>query len=305
MKLIELLDPRRVVVPLRSRSVRDATRQLAKALASAGAVRDEARLTELLKTEWPEDVVTVGGCAFLPHFRTDAVPALALALGIAAEPLSLASDPARRARIVVLIVAPTAEAPAYLRAMSAVAQALSNEDTLAALLAAKTADEVMRIPGLGETPVPADVTVGDIMTAAVVSVAPEMPLKEAAQLMLSRGVRAVPVVGANREVLGLLSDGHLLRFLLPHTVTALSTGSHRAVKRPPKGTRSAAAADPGAAPVRDVMDRSVLCLAEDQTVADVAALMLSKSVDRFPVTRDGALVGFLTRGDIVRKLLGT
>ncbi|TPW04155.1 MAG: hypothetical protein FD129_2945, partial [bacterium] len=24
----------------------------------------------------------------------------------------------------------------------------------------------------------------------------------------------------------------------------------------------------------------------------------------FPVTRDGTLVGFLTRGDIVRKLLG-
>jgi CBS domain-containing protein len=52
------------------------------------------------------------------------------------------------------------------------------------------------------------------------------------------------------------------------------------------------------------MDRSVLCLAEDQSVADVAALMLSREVDRFPVTRDGALVGFLTRGDIVRKLLG-
>jgi CBS domain-containing protein len=52
------------------------------------------------------------------------------------------------------------------------------------------------------------------------------------------------------------------------------------------------------------MDRTVLCLAEDQTIADVAALMLAKEVDRFPVTRDGALVGFLTRGDIVRKLLG-
>jgi CBS domain-containing protein len=51
------------------------------------------------------------------------------------------------------------------------------------------------------------------------------------------------------------------------------------------------------------MDRSVLCLEEDQTVADVAALMLSKDVDRFPVTRDGALVGWVTRGDIVRRLL--
>jgi len=55
--------------------------------------------------------------------------------------------------------------------------------------------------------------------------------------------------------------------------------------------------------VREVMDRSVLCLEEDQTIADVAALMLSKEVERFPVTRDGTLVGYLTRADIVRKLL--
>ena len=103
-------------------------------------------------------------------------------------------------------------------------------------------------------------------------------------------------------MLGLLTDGHLLHYLLPQTVSRLSTGQYRAAKRPARGTKTA---DPGRVAVRDVMDRSVMCLAEDQTIADVAALMLSKSADRFPVTREGALVGFLTRGDIVRKLLGT
>jgi len=33
-------------------------------------------------------------------------------------------------------------------------------------------------------------------------------------------------------------------------------------------------------------------------------LMINKDVVRVPVVRDGRLVGFLTRGDIVRKLLG-
>ena len=75
----------------------------------------------------------------------------------------------------------------------------------------------------------------------------------------------------------------------------------RAVKRRGKGRP----VEPGDVAVREVMDRSVLCLADDQTIADAAALMLSKEVDRFPVTRDGALVGFVTRGDIVRKLLGS
>lgn len=306
MKLRELLDARRVLVPLKARSVRDATRQLAKALMSSGAVADEARFTELLKTEWPEDIVAVAERAFLPHFRTDAVKSLAVALGVAAEPLCLPNDPHHCARVVVLIVAPTAEASEYLRAMSAIAQALSNDEALVALHAATTADDVLNITALGEAPVPPEVTVGDLMSTAVTSVTPEMALKEAAATMLSRRVRAVPVIGPNAEVLGILTDGHLLRFMLPQRVSQLSTGQYRAVKRAAKGTSpSATLKDPGESAVRDVMDRTVLCLAEDQSIADVAALMISKELDHFPVTREGALVGFLTRGDIVRKLLGS
>jgi CBS domain-containing protein len=52
------------------------------------------------------------------------------------------------------------------------------------------------------------------------------------------------------------------------------------------------------------MDRSVLCVSEDQTLADIASLMVSKDIDRFPVVKEGVLVGFITRGDIVRRLFG-
>ena len=305
MRLGELLDARRVLVPLKARSVRDATRQLAKALAQTGAVQDEPRLTELLKSEWPEDILSVTGRAFLPHFRTDAASRVAVALGVAPEPLCLQADPGRCARVIVLILAPVMEASEYLRAMSAVASALSNDDTLAALLAAKKPEDVLAIPGIAEAPVPPDVTVGDVMSTAVTAVGQDATLREASDIMLSHRVRAVPVTGANGEVVGELSDGHLLRYLLPHTVSQLSTGQYRAVKRPAKGAKIPAGVEPANVKVKDVMDRTVLCLSEDQTIADVAALMLAKSIDRFPVVRDGALVGFLTRGDIVRKLLGT
>jgi CBS domain-containing protein len=305
LKLRELLDARRILVPLKARSVRDATRQLAKALAQSGAVKDEARLTEVLKTEWPEDIVSVTGRAFLPHFRTDAAAGLAVALGISADPICLASDPNRCARVVVLVIAPTGDPASFLRAMSAVAGALSSDEALAALLAAKTADDVLALPAVADAPVPPDVTVSDLMSTAVTFVEQDLALKDAAALMLARRVRAVPVTAPGGAVTGILNDGHLLRYLLPQAVSQLSTGQYRTVRRPPKGAKIPAGVEPGDVPVKDVMDRTVLCLSEDQTVADVAALMLSKSVDHFPVTRDGALVGFLTRGDIVRKLLGT
>jgi len=295
VKLGELLDPRCVRVPLKARTVRDATRQLATALAGAG-LADGAAFAALLEDEWPEDVVTAPGRAFLPHFRTDAVKRVVVALGVTPAPICLGDDPSRCARVVVLIAAPTNEASTYLRAMRAIAVALGQDETLEALHAAATAEAVLGIPGIAEAGVPDEVTVRDVMTPTVVAVGPDITLREAAQLMLERRVAAVPVAEPGGVVLGLLTDGHLMRYLLPETVSALSTGPWRTRKRP-KGTA------PGEERVRDVMDRSVLCLEEDQTIADVAALMLARSVDKFPVTRDGALVGFLTRRDIVRKLL--
>ena len=56
--------------------------------------------------------------------------------------------------------------------------------------------------------------------------------------------------------------------------------------------------------VRDVMTRQVLCVSPDQPLAEVASLMVNKDLPRVPVVRDGRLVGLLTRGDIVRKLIG-
>jgi len=55
--------------------------------------------------------------------------------------------------------------------------------------------------------------------------------------------------------------------------------------------------------VKEAMARSVLCVSDDQRLSDVANLMNNKDVDRFPVVREGIVVGFLTRADLIRRLL--
>jgi CBS domain-containing protein len=40
-------------------------------------------------------------------------------------------------------------------------------------------------------------------------------------------------------------------------------------------------------------------------LTDVANLMSSKDVDRFPVVREGKVVGFLTRADLIRRLVAS
>jgi predicted transcriptional regulator len=56
--------------------------------------------------------------------------------------------------------------------------------------------------------------------------------------------------------------------------------------------------------VGEVMNRNVLCASEDQAMADVATMMINKDIARFPVTRDGILVGTLTKEEVVRRMFG-
>src|SRR5260370_435866 len=92
--------------------------------------------------------------AFLPHFRTEAVRGLVAAVGISPAPIRWEKDPNRSARIVIFIVAPLRDAALYLQVVGAFARALSDPDTVLALLAAKTAEQVVRLAALDAVELP-------------------------------------------------------------------------------------------------------------------------------------------------------
>lgn len=297
MKLADLLARERVVVPLRVQSVRKAAERLAEALIAAGAVSDPEKLRTILAESLPADLVAVGR-AFLLHRRTDAVAHMVVALGVTPTPVQREAESAKQAQIVLLIVAPPREASQYLQVLGTFARALANDRVVEALLAARNADDVLAAAPLADIELPGYLTVRDVMAPQRLSVRPDAPLGEAARLMVAHDVHAVPVVGEADEVLGVVTHRELLRHLLPLYVKRLSG------ERPAARSGAPAGGDPHAIPVREVMDRSVLCVSEEQTLADVASMMVNRDIERFPVVREGRLVGLLTRRDIVRQLLG-
>ncbi|MDE2880108.1 CBS domain-containing protein [Candidatus Palauibacter soopunensis] len=131
--------------------------------------------------------------------------------------------------------------------------------------------------------------VREIMTRDVTTVAPGMSLAEAADMLARRRLRAMPVIDDEGHVLGMLTDRLLISRLLP------------GLERADAGAPLAGSAHAGE--VRDIMERAVMCVKDDEPLANVVRLMLDKEIERFPVVREGQLVGFLTRGDIIRRLL--
>jgi len=300
VRLSELLAPARVLVPLPARTLEEAVRLLIQACVADGKVTDPARLEATVRDAWPEDTVAMGTHAVLPHFRSDAVTSVVAALGLCPEPIRPAPKAPRAVRIVLMVIAPPGEAAAYLQAVAAFARALAQPETVATLLQAHSAADVFAIPGLRDVSLEGPLLVRDLMTTTVVSVTPDTPLGEAAALLLQHRIQALPVVGGAGEVLGVVSHGELIRYLVPSYVQRVNTGKIMAARK----VGGKIVTDVAQLPVREAMSRNVLCLSEDQTIADAATLMANKDIERFPVVREGVLTGFLTRADIVRKLVG-
>ncbi len=302
MKLKDVVDPQHVIVPLVAHTVKEATERLAARLIATGAVGEgEAnRLNAVIRNAWPEDMVSVGEHAFLPHFRTEAVRKLVTAVGISTTPIRWEKDPHRAARIVILIVAPPRETPTYLQVVGGFARILSDPETVLALLAAKTPEQVAQIGALDAVELPSHLTVRDLMTPDVLAAHPEQSLGDVARLMIEKDVRAIPVVDEAGALVGMVTHRELLRYLIPDYLQRTKSGEFRA---PSKAQIQRGTADPRELPVKDVMARAVLCLSEEQTLSDVANLMNNKDVDRFPVVREGVVVGFLTRADLIRRLV--
>lgn len=132
--------------------------------------------------------------------------------------------------------------------------------------------------------------VQDVMTRDVVTAEPSMRLSEVADTLVRKRLRAIPVIDEGGHVLGMITDRQVMKHFLPYLDD-------------PDAEAPARAGMFRDGEVRDAMDRTVMCVNEGQPLGDVVRLMLDKEIERLPVVSEGTLVGFLTRGDIIRRLL--
>lgn len=141
--------------------------------------------------------------------------------------------------------------------------------------------------------------VGDIMTQEVISIGPEATVADAAKLMLREHVSGLPVIGASHTLLGIVTEGDLLR--------RIETGT---AKNRPRWLEFFASAHTLASEyvhghsrrVTEVMTPDVIVVSEDMALERVVDLMERYKIKRLPVMREGRVVGILARANLLRAL---
>ena len=121
--------------------------------------------------------------------------------------------------------------------------------------------------------------ISDYMDTKVHTLTPEIAMLDAVSFLLDRGVTGAPVLDEAGALVGIITEKDCLKLL--------ATGSDNDV---PRGV------------VADYMTRDVTHIPPDMNIYFAAGMFLNNVVRRFPVVKDGKLVGAITRFDILRAI---
>lgn len=136
---------------------------------------------------------------------------------------------------------------------------------------------------------------GDIMTKAILSVTPDHSIRHAARIMLDHHVSGLPVIDGSGKLVGILSEGDLLRRVELGPAAIKSEGRQSAEDYiRTHGWR-----------VADTMTSPVVTISETTPIDQIAALLSANRIKRVPVIDDGKVVGIVSRADILRGIIAS
>ena len=110
----------------------------------------------------------------------------------------------------------------------------------------------------------------EIMTRDIITVSPSMKVKDLAMTLIKNQISGAPVAGKDGRILGVVSEADIIG---------------------KKGKD-----------VRAIMSKKVISVSEDATVEEVAQLMTTHAIKRLPVMNGAAIVGIVSRADIVSAI---
>ena len=137
----------------------------------------------------------------------------------------------------------------------------------------------------------------DVMTTSVATIRADATVQDAAKLMLARRVSALPVTDSKNRVIGIVSEGDLMRRAALGTDTPRSWWLRLFGEDVARDYMKVHGTSVG-----DVMTSPAVSVRRATSLRELAHLLEKHRIKRVPVVEGGRLVGIVSRADLVRQI---
>ena len=135
-----------------------------------------------------------------------------------------------------------------------------------------------------------------VMNRNVVAVTPDLRVEQIVHLLITREISAVPVVDAERRLVGMVGVDEVVR------AEAGAGGQPLGWWTVLAGAGAATSRRVGERSAGEVMSRDVVTVEEDTPIRALIELLAQRRIKRVPVVKDGRLAGLVTRVDVLHAL---
>jgi CBS domain-containing protein len=139
----------------------------------------------------------------------------------------------------------------------------------------------------------------DVMVSPVLTVGPQCSVQDLAEILLENRISAVPVVSKNGDLVGIVSEGDLIRRTEIDTERRRSRSLALLIGSQPLAAEFVKS---HSRMVADLMTRDVIVATPETPLRDVAALLEKNGIKRVPIVSNGKVVGIVSRANLVQAL---
>jgi CBS domain-containing protein len=139
----------------------------------------------------------------------------------------------------------------------------------------------------------------DVMVTNVITVSPDASVQDVARILLTNRISGVPVVDRNGTLIGIVSEGDLMRR------AEAGTGRRRPWWLSILTGREVLAGEyvkEHSRKVFDVMTAPVVTATPDTSLQEIATTLEKNGIKRVPIVKDGRLAGIVSRANLLQAL---
>ena len=145
-------------------------------------------------------------------------------------------------------------------------------------------------------------TARDLMSVPVACVMDETPLQEVAKLLLAEGISAAPVLDDAGHLVGIVSEGDLVRRRSGFSTDRRSWWLDLFESDVRQNEELLNYIQHHGLRARDVMTRDVVTVEEDAPISTVADLLERHRIKRVPVLKGEKVAGIVSRADLMKAI---